>query len=113
MAEPPCYDPGMIRHELRRLLEEAVERAMAAGDLPRVALPDISLEHPPNPELGDYATPLALKMARGVGRPPLEVAGAITAHVQPEASIAAVETARPGFINLHLAAEWLQDQVDE
>ena len=112
MAEPPCYDRGMIRHELRRLLEEAVERAMAAGDLPRVPLPEISLEHPPNPELGDYATPLALKMARSVGRAPLTIAGAISAHVEPGSAVAVVETAPPGFINIHLADRWLQDQVD-
>src|SRR5947208_7733272 len=102
----------MIRDDLCGLLGAAVERAMASGALPRVAVPEISLEHPPNAELGDYASPLALKMARSVGRAPLEVAGAITAHFEPNAAVAAVETARPGFINIHLSAEWLQDQVD-
>jgi arginyl-tRNA synthetase len=94
------------------MLAQAVERAMAASELPRVALPEITLEHPPNPELGDYASPLALKMARSVGRAPLDVAGAITAHFQPDGAVAAVETARPGFINIHLSAEWLQAQVE-
>jgi arginyl-tRNA synthetase len=103
----------MIRNDLERLLAEAVERAMQAGQLPRVAVPEITLEHPPNPELGDYATPLAMKMARSMGRPPLEIAGAITAHVEPNSAVAAVETARPGFINLHLATSWLQSQVDD
>jgi arginyl-tRNA synthetase len=101
----------MIRNDLRQLLADAVERAMVAGDLPRVAVPEISLEHPPNPDLGDYASPLAMKMARAVGRPPLVIAGAITAHVEPDARVAVVETARPGFINIHLAHPWLQAQV--
>jgi arginyl-tRNA synthetase len=103
----------MIRDDLQRMLVEAVERAIVAGDLPRVAVPDVSLEHPPNPQLGDYASTLALKLARSVGRPPLDIAGAITAHLQPDASVAAVEMARPGFINVHLANEWLQDQVND
>ena len=103
----------MIRDDLRRQLAEAVERAMAAGALPRVAVPEISLEHPPNPDLGDYASPLAMKMARSVGRSPLEIAGAITAHVEPTSAVAVVETARPGFINFHLATAWLQQQVDQ
>jgi arginyl-tRNA synthetase len=103
----------MIRDDLQRMLVEAVERAIAAGDLPRAAVPDVPLEHPPNPQLGDYASTLALKLARSVGRPPLDIAGAVTAHFQPDASVAAVETARPGFINVHLANEWLQDQVDD
>src|SRR5437764_6034701 len=85
---------------------------MASGGLPRVAVPEITLEHPQNPELADYASPIALKMARSVGRPPLEIAGAITAQLEPDLSVAAVESARPGFINFHLSAEWLQDQVD-
>src|SRR5439155_4260840 len=42
----------------------------------------------------------------------LEIAGAITALLEPDVSVAAVESARPGFINFHLSAEWLQDQVD-
>jgi arginyl-tRNA synthetase len=103
----------MIRDDLQRMLVQAVERAITAGDLPRVAVPDVSLEHPPKPQLGDYASTLALKLARSVGRPPLDIAGAVTAHLQPDASVAAVETARPGFINVHLANEWLQDQVDD
>jgi arginyl-tRNA synthetase len=103
----------MIRDELRRLLTEAVERAMAAGDLPRVAVPEPGLEHPPNVDLGDYASAVAMKMARSVGRAPLEVAGAITAHLEPDASVAVAETAPPGFINLHLSIAWLQEQIDE
>jgi arginyl-tRNA synthetase len=102
----------MIRDDLRRLLSEAVGRAMAAGALPPVAVPEISLEHPPNADLGDYASPLAMKMARSVGKPPLDIAGAITAHLEPTVAIAAVETARPGFINFHLATAWLQQQVE-
>jgi arginyl-tRNA synthetase len=103
----------MIRKELEQLLAQAVQRAMAAGKLPPVAVPEITLEHPPTVELGDYATPLAMKMARAVGRPPLEIAGVITEHFEPNAAVAAVETARPGFINIHLASSWLQSQVDE
>ena len=102
----------MIRDDLKQLLAEAVEAAMQAGDLPRVAVPEITLDHPPKAELGDYASPLSLKMARSVGKPPLEVAGAITAHLRPGRSLAVVETAPPGFVNFHLAAEWLQEQVD-
>jgi arginyl-tRNA synthetase len=103
----------MLRDDLQRLLADGVERAMAAGDLPRIAVPDITLDHPKTPELGDYASPLAMKMARAVGRPPIEVAGAITAHLQPNETVAAVETAKPGFINLHLANSWVRQQVDQ
>src|SRR5439155_13021648 len=34
------------------------------------------------------------------------------AHVEPGPAVAVVETAPPGFINIHLANQWLQDQVE-
>ncbi len=67
----------MIKHELERLISEAVRKAQSAGDLPAVAVPDVSLERPQRPEHGDYASSLALRLARSARKSPLEVAGVI------------------------------------
>ena len=40
----------MIKHEMERLISEAVRKAQSAGDLPAVAVPDVSLERPQRPE---------------------------------------------------------------
>jgi arginyl-tRNA synthetase len=102
----------VIKHDLERLVEEAIQRAGAAGDLPPVALPEVVLERPAKQELGDYATNVALRLQRAAGMKPQAVAGAIAHHLRPTEAVAAVEVAGPGFINFSLADEWLQDQVE-
>jgi len=93
-------------------VEAAIQRAAEQGDLPAVATPEIVLEHPARLELGDFATNVALRLQRAVGRPPREVAGAIAHHLELPPSVSAVEVAGPGFVNFYLADEWLQEQVD-
>jgi len=102
----------VIKDDLKGLIEAAIERAAARGDLPSVATPEVILEHPSRQELGDFATNVALRLQRAVGKPPREIAGAITHHLELPPAVAAVEVAGPGFVNFILADEWLQDQVD-
>ena len=85
---------------------------MPAGDLPRVAVPEIVLEHPPNADLGDFASHVAMRCRGRLGGRRSRWPGAITAHLEPDARVSAVETPGPGFINFFLADEWLQEQVD-
>jgi arginyl-tRNA synthetase len=102
----------VIRDELKRLVEAAIERATANGDLPALPAPEVVLDHPARLEQGDYATNVALRLQRAAGKPPREVAGAITHHLELPPAVSAVEVAGPGFVNFFLADEWLQEQVD-
>jgi len=102
----------VIRDELKRLVEAAIQQAMERGALPTVPIPDVVLEHPARLEQGDYATNVAMRLQKAVGKPPREVAGAITHHIELPASVSAVQVAGPGFINFFLADEWLQAQVN-
>src|SRR3972149_6281193 len=72
-----AFRRAMVKHELERLISEAVRKAQAAGDLPAVAVPDVPLERPHRPEHGDYASSLALRLARSARMGPLEGAGGI------------------------------------
>lgn len=103
----------MITSDLRAMLRSAIERAQAAGDLPAVPIPEIALQHPQNPDHGDYAANLALRLARAAGMAPLAIAGAITKHVEMPSSVAAVTVAPPGFINITLSDEWLRSIVGD
>jgi arginyl-tRNA synthetase len=102
----------VIRDDLKRLIAHAIERATASGDLPALPAPEIELEHPARPDLGDYATNVALRLQRAARRPPRDVAAAIAQHLNLPDSIGAVEVAGPGFINFFLADAWLQEQID-
>lgn len=103
----------MIKDEIRNLIAQAISSAQQDGTLPRVPVPEIVLEYPPSPDLGDYATSIALRMARAARTSPMAVAGAISSHLELTPAIAAVKVAAPGFINFFLSSEWLQGQIEE
>ncbi len=102
----------MIKHELERLISEAVRKAQNAGDLPAVAVSDVLLERPQRPEHGDYASSLALRLARSARKSPLEVAGVIAKHLAVDEAVASADVAPPGFVNFRLTPSWLMAQVD-
>src|SRR5947209_10648134 len=102
----------MIRDELRQIIVDAVQHAQADGQLPSVGVPDFVVERPANPEHGDYASSLALRMARAARMPPMTIANTIATHMTLPDSVDSVTVAPPGFINVHLAPTWLTAQVD-
>ncbi|MCD6362081.1 MAG: arginine--tRNA ligase, partial [Armatimonadetes bacterium] len=63
----------MAQSTIVELLAAAVEAATAAGALPSGDV-SIKIEQPPNPELGDFSTNLAMMLAKPAGKPPREVA---------------------------------------
>jgi arginyl-tRNA synthetase len=88
-------------------LSEAVLAAARAvlmdrGLDPALLPPTASVERPRNPEHGDYATNLALQVAKKVGLPPRELAQAIADKLVQNSEIARAEIAGPGFLNIRL-----------
>ena len=69
-----------------------------------VTLDDVPLERPKNREHGDWASNIAMKLARQAGANPREFAEALAAALRELPGIAAVDVAGPGFINLTLDA---------
>src|ERR671930_1658674 len=110
-------DTALPRERLVRLVQDAVTRAQRIGQLPDVALPEVTIERPPRPEQGDFATNFALRAKRAVGPRgpnPMDIASAISAQIaqDPPVYLAGVEAAAPGFLNFTLADDWLRQQVD-
>jgi arginyl-tRNA synthetase len=119
-----------LRSQVREAIEAAWQRAqgdLAPAPAPAPAAPDgagapappaappaaspdgpITIERPADPTRGDFATNLAMKVAKPYRRAPLEIAKAIAAHVvttatDPASPIASVEVAPPGFLNVRLS----------
>ena len=63
-----------IKHKLAKVLEQAAKEAQQEGVLAATALPDIVIERPQNPEHGDYASSLPLKLARTTEKAPPAIA---------------------------------------
>jgi arginyl-tRNA synthetase len=102
----------MLKQELARCLQQAVLKAQQEGALAAAALPDILIEHPQNREHGDFASGLALRMARAMRMSPMAIAEKISEHIVPPPQVDRVWVAPPGFINFVLRGDWLNKEVE-
>lgn len=85
---------------------------MATGTLPEVAeLPPFSVEPPPQEELGDFATNIALTLSKPMRRNPMDIAKALIQSLPEYPKVRNAEIAPPGFINFRLTDDWLHDAV--
>ena len=105
-------DTRNIRLYLEGLLGSAVQSAIASGDLPDVAIPGSAIERPKDTANGDFASTLPLRMARAAMKSPIEIANVIARHIADDPVIERPTVAPPGFINIRLASEFLQQQVE-
>jgi len=82
-------------------LRDALTRAAVAVGAPADVVP--VLERPRDPAHGDWATNLAMTLAKPLGRKPREVADALVAALDARAAgVAEATVAGPGFINFRL-----------
>ncbi len=101
----------VIKHKLAEVLEQAVTQAQQQGLLAVTALPEVIIERPQNPEHGDYASSLPLKLARTTDIAPLAIAEKIIEFMPPLPEVAKIVVVAPGFINFKLNPDWLTKQV--
>ena len=94
----------MTPAELSAAVRAAVQAAVDAGDLAVPVPGEVRIERPRAKEHGDYATSVALQLAKPAGRPPREVAEAVATRLRGAAGVAAVDVAGPGFLNITLDA---------
>jgi len=90
--------------ELSDSITAAVAAAVASGDLVIDVPQTVVVERPKNREHGDYATNIALQLAKPAGKPPREVAELLAVRLRETAGVARVDIAGPGFMNITLDA---------
>ena len=76
----------------------------ARGDGTAPAIGDIGLERPKNRLHGDWASNIAMKLAKPLGARPRELADEFASGIRAIDGVASVEVAGPGFINITLEA---------
>jgi arginyl-tRNA synthetase len=106
-----------IRAQVRAAVERAWDAAIDGGELPPLAAADrpaIDIERPANPEHGDLASNLAMKLARPYRRAPLEIAGVLAARLPAAADglVKSVDAAAPGFLNIVLDDAALERTIE-
>ena len=103
----------MLKYKIARLLEQAAKAAQVEGLLPTIALPEVTLERPQNPEHGDYASSLPLKLAKAARMDPLAIGNILAKLLTETKEVRKVSVAAPGFLNFSLTDKWLAEQVEE
>ena len=99
-----------IKDSLMEAIRVAAEEAVAKGELPQGAIPAVSLEVPPQKEMGDFATNFAMQSARAFRQNPRRIAEIIVSRLHL-AELQRAEIAGPGFINFFLRADVLYDAL--
>ena len=82
----------------------------AAG---RLGAPEVDavLERPADPEHGDYATTLALRLAKPLRRPPREIAEELATAARASDWVESADVAGPGFVNVRVSPAWYAEAV--
>ncbi len=83
-------------------IQGAIARAIERGDLVGQVPDSIPLERPKNRDHGDYASSIALQLAKPAGKNPREVAQLLKADLESLPEVTKVDIAGPGFINITL-----------
>ena len=83
-------------------IQAAISRAIERGDLIGTVPSAIPLERPKNRDHGDYASSIALQLAKPAGKKPRDVAELLKKDLETLAEVSAVDIAGPGFINITL-----------
>ena len=97
----------MTPAELSTTILAALAAAEAAGELsvPAEARPaTVTIERPKSKEHGDYATNIAMRLAKPLGRSPRDIADVLAGQLRAQPGIESVDVAGPGFLNITIEA---------
>ncbi|QUW21121.1 arginine--tRNA ligase [Sporosarcina sp. Marseille-Q4063] len=98
-----------IQQKVKSAIHEAIVQAKLTEE---ENIPSVMLETPRNKENGDYATNIAMQLTKIAKKPPRAIADAIVEHIDKEnGSIESIDVAGPGFINITLKKDYLQEVV--
>lgn len=96
----------MTPADLAELLRGTAAKVLAEHGLDVSVLPaTLTVERPRNPEHGDYASNVAMQVAKKAGANPRDLATWLAAALAASDGIDSAEVAGPGFLNIRLAAD--------
>ncbi len=91
------------KNHVAELIGQALAHLQSTGVLPAFAVPAIQVESTKDKAHGDFASNIALALAKAAQRPPRQLAEAIVQALPASTRVSKVEIAGPGFINFFLS----------
>ncbi|TBV06567.1 arginine--tRNA ligase [Stutzerimonas kirkiae] len=101
-----------MKDSIRHLIQHALDRLSAEGVLPAGPAPAIQVENTRDKSHGDFASNIALMLAKPAGLKPRELAEKLIAALPADAGISKVEIAGPGFLNFFQNTAALAERLD-
>jgi arginyl-tRNA synthetase len=103
-----------MRDRIQELTREAVESAIADGQITAAEFPAIVVERPRDRSFGDWSANTAMILAKQAKKNPQDIAEILASYLGKNTDIlSSVEVVRPGFINFRLASEYLTGAVPQ
>ena len=96
-----------MKERLIPLIESALDTLIDDGTLPADAKRPVQIDRTRDKSHGDFATNIALMLAKPAGMKPLDLAEKLIAALPSDSAVAKVDIAGPGFINFFQADDWL------
>lgn len=94
-------DPSSLAVHIAHIAEKYVVEATGSAEHP-LGPDDVALERPKKAEFGDWATSVAMKLAKPLGQSPREIAEVLATRLAHIDGVSSVEIAGPGFLNITL-----------
>ena len=98
-----------VIENLRTALIAGAENAKAKGKISYETLPAFVLEVPKDKSHGDFASNIAMVLAKQAKMRPRDIAAAISEEIEANDLIAKIEIAGAGFLNFFLSNSWLYE----
>ncbi|KGX93852.1 arginyl-tRNA synthetase [Pontibacillus halophilus JSM 076056 = DSM 19796] len=103
---------NIVEQTEQKLKQEIIQAVVKAELAKEDEIPEVVLEQPKDKTHGDYATNMAMQLARIAKKAPRAIAEDLVAHFDTtKASIESIEIAGPGFINFKMNNQYLTDLV--
>lgn len=100
----------VLTTEITRLVQDAIARAQAAGELPAFDASAVEVKPSKRAEQGDYAAAL-MPLAKPAKMAPLAIAQVVARHLAEATYVSRAEVVPPGYLNIFLNEDWLRAQV--
>ncbi|WP_275627884.1 arginine--tRNA ligase [Pseudomonas sp. 273] len=101
-----------MKDTIRQLIQHALASLVEDGTLPAGLTPDIQVETTKDRSHGDYASNIAMMLAKPAGMKPRDLATKLVAALPANPQVAKVEIAGPGFLNFFQDQAWLAASLD-
>ncbi|HTN30824.1 MAG TPA: arginine--tRNA ligase [Pseudomonas sp.] len=101
-----------MKDSIRHLIQQALDRLIADGVLPAGLTPSIQVENTKDKSHGDFASNIAMMLAKPAGMKPRDLAEKLIAALPADPSISKVAIAGPGFLNFFQNTDALAQRLE-